>query len=77
LFAHSTRIYIQKLLTQQAKYNIGGFMHLEIPKSIKLEHEELHEELEEATLDSGSVSVAAKAVEEILKPHFIKEEEFA
>src|SRR5450759_1378655 len=52
-------------------------MFLEIPKSIKLEHEELHEDLEEATMESGSVGDAAKAVQEILQPHFLKEEEFA
>ena len=52
-------------------------MDFEIPKSIKLEHEELHEELEEATMESGSVGDAAKAVQEVLQPHFLKEEEFA
>ena len=52
-------------------------MRIEIPKSTKLEHEELHEDLEEATMESGSVGEAAKAVQEILQPHFLKEEEFA
>jgi hypothetical protein len=49
----------------------------EIPKSIKLEHEELHEGLEEATMEPGSIGDAAKAVQEVLQPHFLKEEEFA
>ena len=52
-------------------------MKSEIPKSIKLEHEELHEDLEEATMESGSVGDAAKAVQKVLQPHFLKEEEFA
>jgi hypothetical protein len=52
-------------------------MDFEIPKSIKLEHEELHDDLEEATMEPGSVGDAAKAVQEILQPHFLKEEEFA
>lgn len=52
-------------------------MKIEIPKSLKLEHEELHENLEEATMELGSVGEAAKAVQEILQPHFLKEEEFA
>lgn len=52
-------------------------MDFEIPKSIKLEHEELHKCLEEATMESGSVGDAAKAVQEVLQPHFLKEEEFA
>ena len=52
-------------------------MDFEIPKSIKLEHEELHESLEEATMEPGPVGDAAKAVQEVLQPHFLKEEEFA
>jgi hypothetical protein len=52
-------------------------MQHEIPKSIKLEHEELHENLEEATMEPGSIGEAAKAVHEALQPHFLKEEEFA
>ena len=52
-------------------------MDFEIPKSIKLEHEELHEDLEEAKTEPGSVGDAAKAVQEVLQPHFLKEEEFA
>ena len=52
-------------------------MEFEVPKSIKLEHEELHEDLEEATMESGSVGDAAKVVQEVLQPHFLKEEEFA
>jgi iron-sulfur cluster repair protein YtfE (RIC family) len=52
-------------------------MDFEIPKSIKFEHDELHEDLEEATMESGSIGDAAKAVQEVLQPHFLKEEEFA
>ena len=52
-------------------------MGLEIPKSIKLEHQELHEELEEATLEDGPIGEGAKAVNRVLQPHFEKEEEFA
>ena len=52
-------------------------MEFEVPKSTKLEHEELHEDLEEATMEPGSIGDAAKAVQEVLQPHFLKEEEFA
>ena len=52
-------------------------MQHEISKSIKLEHEELHENLEEATMELGSIGEAAKAMHEALQPHFLKEEEFA
>ena len=48
-----------------------------IPKSLKIEHEELHEELDRATKESGKIGDAAKAVAKILHPHFVKEEEYA
>ncbi len=52
-------------------------MVLKIPKSIKTEHLELHEELEKGTKEQGLVGIAAKAVQKVLEPHFVKEEEFA
>jgi hypothetical protein len=52
-------------------------MEFVIPQSLKLEHEELHAELVEATKAGGTVSKAAKAVERVLHPHFVKEEEYA
>jgi len=52
-------------------------MEFKIPKSLKLEHEELHEELAKATRESGKIGDAAKAVAKILRPHFVKEEEYA
>ncbi len=44
---------------------------------MKVEHEELHSELKKATQEQGSLGDAAKAVAEILHPHFVKEEEYA
>ena len=52
-------------------------MKLKIPRSLKVEHEELHEELAKATKVSGEVGEAAKAVAKVLHPHFVKEEEYA
>jgi hypothetical protein len=52
-------------------------MEFIIPKSLKLEHEELHAELKKAIQAGGKIGVSAKAVAEILHPHFIKEEEYA
>ncbi len=52
-------------------------MKLEIPKSLRVEHEELHEELVNATKVTGKVGEAAKAVAKVLHPHFEKEEEYA
>jgi len=52
-------------------------MEFQIPGSLKLEHEELHAELVRATQSGGKTGEAAKAVANILHPHFVKEEEFA
>jgi hypothetical protein len=52
-------------------------MEFVIPRPLKLEHEELHEQLRKATRESGSVGEAAKAVARLMHPHFVKEEEYA
>lgn len=52
-------------------------MELQIPQSLQVEHEELHAELVKATQAGGNTGDAAKAVANILHPHFVKEEEFA
>ena len=52
-------------------------MRLKIPQPLKLEHEELHAELVEATKAGGKTAEAAKAVAKVLHNHFMKEEEFA
>ncbi len=44
---------------------------------MKEEHEELHQELKEATEIPGKVGQAAKKVAQILHPHFEKENELA
>ncbi len=50
---------------------------MDIPRPLKLEHEELHDELTQATKAPGAVGEAARRVAELLHPHFVKEEEFA
>jgi hemerythrin superfamily protein len=52
-------------------------MEFNIPKSLKLEHEELHAELARATQVGGKIGDSAKKVAKILHPHFMKEEEYA
>jgi hemerythrin-like domain-containing protein len=52
-------------------------MELRIPESLELEHEELHEQLYKGIKEGGKVGEAAKAVADILHPHFEKEEEYA
>jgi hypothetical protein len=52
-------------------------MEFNIPSPLKGEHEELHEELAKATKVAGKIGDAARAVAQILHPHFVKEEEYA
>jgi len=52
-------------------------MEFKIPVSLELEHEELHRQLVEAIEEGDKVGQAAKAVAEVLHPHFEKEEEYA
>jgi hypothetical protein len=50
---------------------------LNIPQSLKLEHEELHAELAKAVKAGGATGSAAEIVAKLLHPHFVKEEEYA
>ena len=52
-------------------------MDFEIPEPLKAEHEELHAELIAAIDAGGAVGDAAKAVADLLHPHFVKEEAYA
>ncbi len=52
-------------------------MEFKIPRSLEMEHQELHSELTNATKAGGYVGDAAKAVAKLLHPHFVKEEEYA
>jgi hypothetical protein len=52
-------------------------MDLKTPQSLKVEHEELHAQLSRATKADGATGDAALAVAKALRPHFLKEEEYA
>ena len=52
-------------------------MKFEIPRPMKIEHEELHGMLRKATKEPGEIGEAAIAVAKLMHPHFIKEEEYA
>jgi hypothetical protein len=52
-------------------------MKFEIPKPMKIEHDELHADLVKATKAGGQTGDAAKAVAKVLHNHFVKEEEYA
>jgi len=51
--------------------------HLEIPAALRAEHQELHEQLLEATRVGGDTGKAAQKVAEKLHAHFVAEEAFA
>ena len=50
---------------------------VDIPASIRAEHEELWAELDHATVCSGRVGEAARMVAQRLRPHFAREEQIA
>jgi hemerythrin HHE cation binding domain-containing protein len=50
---------------------------LEIPASLRAEHEEIHTALERATQAPGRVGEAARALAKVLHPHFVREEQIA
>src|SRR5918994_1763705 len=47
------------------------------PQSLEVEHKELHEQLRKSIDSGGKTGDAAKAVAELLHPHFEKEKEYA
>lgn len=49
----------------------------QIPESLRKEHEAIHARLEAATRAPGAVGEAARALAEVLHPHFVREEQIA
>jgi hypothetical protein len=52
-------------------------MEFKTPESLELEHQELHKQLVKAIEEGGKIGEAARAVADVLHPHFEKEEEYA
>lgn len=52
-------------------------MEFKIPHAMKMEHEELHHELEKAIQSGGKTGAAAREVAEALHIHFESEEKYA
>lgn len=48
-----------------------------IPDTLRQEHENLHGELRNATRAAGEVGEAARALAQLMHPHFVKEDEIA
>lgn len=51
--------------------------NVQVPSSVRAEHQEIHASLIEATRVAGPVGVAAKALADVLHPHFVREEQVA
>lgn len=56
---------------------VGGVPRVEIPFSIQREQRELHDELACAIRAGGKTGAAADKVEALLRPHLLKEEQYA
>lgn len=52
-------------------------MNIRTPRSLAVEHKELHDELKAIIIAGGATGKAARGVECALQPHFEKEEEYA
>lgn len=55
----------------------GDIMGLTPPQALKVEHEEIHQELAKIASLTGPIGEAAREVSMVLQPHFEKEEAFA
>jgi len=50
---------------------------MRIPSSIRFEHESLHRELADVSLETGKVGDAARTLAQLMHPHFLREDEYA
>lgn len=50
---------------------------MRIPASIRFEHESLHRELADVSLEQGTVGEAARNLAQLMHPHFLREDEYA
>lgn len=50
---------------------------MKIPASIRYEHESLHRELADVSLETGKVGEAARTLAQLMHPHFLREDEYA
>ena len=62
---------------KEAKEALMTTPKIEIPQSVQAEHQAIHSALVEATKAPGRVGTAAKALAEVLHPHFVREEQIA
>ena len=63
----------QRITKERAMTHSHTMHHVEIPPSMRAEHEEIHDALERATLEPGRVGDAARTLARVLHPHFERE----
>src|SRR5512138_1592011 len=64
-------------MSYSSDYERRRMMEFKIPHAMKVEHEELHHELENAIHSGGKTGFAAREVAEALHIHFESEEKYA
>lgn len=50
---------------------------MKVPASVRLEHDALHTELADVSLETGRVGEAARELARLMHPHFLREDEYA
>jgi len=50
---------------------------MKVPSSVRLEHDALHKELADVSLEPGPVGEAARELARLMHPHFLREDEYA
>lgn len=68
------------LVVARQSPNLEALMQItriEIPESMRAEHEKIHAELVRATKEPGRIGEAARELATVLHPHFVREEQIA
>jgi hypothetical protein len=50
---------------------------MKIPASVRLEHDALHKQLADVSMEPGRVGEAARTLARLMHPHFVREDEYA
>ena len=70
-------LLIPGTISAQTPVKEGTTARLEVPRTVRAEHEMLHLTLMEATKAPGRVGTSAQALAAVLEPHFLREEQMA
>ena len=78
--ASSAPVIVAQSTTARATPRMEPTMNatqIRIPESMRMEHEEIHSELERITRMPGRIGAAARELAAVLHPHFVREEQIA